>query len=87
MGRIRQYFDNKSTMLSLNAAIIHLSGFSFCLAISYWMIVKYSSNGDRGGFYLGITLAIMSLLNVLIGFFSIHAIVRRLVAEARNKKI
>ncbi|MGA7832452.1 MAG: hypothetical protein WCA21_15950 [Terracidiphilus sp.] len=34
--------------------------------------------------HLGIAFAVVSLLNVLIGFYSIQAVVRRLVAEARD---
>ncbi|MGA3372443.1 MAG: hypothetical protein ABSC48_11860 [Terracidiphilus sp.] len=84
MERIAGYFDKRCRRQSLNTAIFLVSAFSWCLAISFWMIVKYSSNGDRGGLYLGIAFAVVSLLNVLIGFYSIQAVVRRLVAEVQD---
>jgi hypothetical protein len=87
MERVRAYFDRRVRKQSLNAAIFLVSSFSWTAAISFWMIVKYSSNGDSGGLYLGIFLAAISLLNVLIGFQSVHAIVRRLVAEAKQKPL
>jgi len=85
MKSIAAYFDIRCRKQSLNKAIFLLFAFSWCLAISYWMIVKYSSNGDRGGFYLGIAFAIICTLGLFVSSQSIHAIVRRMVAEARKE--
>jgi hypothetical protein len=84
MDWVHAYFDRRCRKQSLNTPIVLVSSFSWTAAISFWMIQKYSSNGDNGGLYLGIFLAAISLVNVFIGFQSIHAVVRRLVVESRN---
>jgi hypothetical protein len=84
MERIRFYFDRWCKKQPLDSGIVQLPASSFCLAICLWLMAELSSHKDHGGFYLGIGGAVVSLLNIFISYQSIHAVVRRLVAEARK---
>ena len=49
------------------------------------MIIKYYANGDHAGLFLGLAFSLLAIFNTLTGTLILHAVVRRLVAEARKE--
>jgi hypothetical protein len=84
MERIHRYFDRRCQTKSLNIAILQFFTFSVCLVFSDWIITRSSSKGDAVELCVGITYAVLCLLGIFVGFQSIHAVARRLIAESRK---
>ena len=46
------------------------------------MAIKYHANGDHAGLALGVAIFALGIFNTVTGIQILHAVVRRLVAEA-----
>jgi hypothetical protein len=84
MGRINSHFDKVSRKQTVSSAILWIALWSICIGLGVGMILKYTRNDDHGGLFLGIIFTALSLFNALTGAHVAHAVIRRLVAEARN---
>jgi hypothetical protein len=81
MERIRRYYDRKCKRASLNTAIVMVGTGASVFSIGLCMVIKYSQSRDDFGKYLGITNAILGVLNTFNGYQMVHAVARRLRAE------
>jgi hypothetical protein len=82
MNSIKSRFDRTSKKLTLNSALTTLTLISVCFGMWIPQTLKYSKNGDTGGFYLGVVSIILMGTVVLISWARVHAVVRRLVSQA-----
>ena len=82
MERLNHHFDRVSKKQTLNSVltVVILSSITFGMWIP--QTLKYSRNGDIGGFYLGVANIIISGIVVLLYSAMLHAVVRRLIAQA-----
>jgi len=83
MERVRAYFDSRFGKKSLNSALTLLMVWSSYFSLGILGIVKYSMNGDQVGFYLGVANTTIGIFGIFSGSQTVHAVVRRLVAESR----
>ena len=86
MGRISRHFDNLVIrQWTLNFAIIWIACFSFTCSVGIFQIIKYAKTDDSGGLILGICSVTIGAFCIWTGSQILHSVVRRLVAEARQK--
>jgi hypothetical protein len=85
MGRIDKHFDKVSRKQTLNTAISWIACFSFLCCIGIFQIIKYAKDIDPFYLYAGICNVTIGTFSVWTGSQILHAVVRRLVAEARKE--
>jgi len=86
MGWTRQDYDREAERSKLNVAIIKIVFFSFIFSgsLSFLFILNYESAHYHHEFCLGIFSLLFGAYGILDKAQLIHAIVRRMAAEARN---
>jgi inner membrane protein involved in colicin E2 resistance len=77
-----KHCERSAANWSLNGAIIALSSGAFIIGLSLSAALKNLRAGDRFSFSIEIAQAAMFLLLVLFDIAMIHAVVRRLIAQA-----
>jgi hypothetical protein len=85
MGRISKHFDKVGKKQTLNSAIIWIACVSFLFCIGIFQIIKYVTDHDSFYLYAGICNVTIGAFSVWTGSQILHAVVRRLVAEARTE--
>ena len=85
MERIRKHFDKVSRKQTLYSAIFYtvFSTYFLCWEVFY-QIWKEARTGSHIWLYLDIFVSVLALLGIPASILMIHAVVRRLIAEARN---
>jgi hypothetical protein len=84
MERISQHFDWIGRKHTLNSAIMWIAVFSFLCCAGVFQIVKFVKDHDPFYLYAGICNMTIGLFSIWTGSQILHAVVRRLVTEARN---
>ena len=83
MGRISQHYQQISKN-TLNSAIWLIVAFTFLFSVGPFQIIKFFKDHDSFYLYAGICNMTMGALGIWIGYQTIRAVVRRLMAEARG---
>jgi hypothetical protein len=84
MKWLSEQCDKSAAYWSLNGAIVALSSGAFIVGLSLAAALKNLKAGDRFSFSIEIAQAAVFLLLVLFDVSMIHAVVRRLIAQARQ---
>jgi hypothetical protein len=82
MKWLNEHCEKSAAYWSLNGAIVALSSGAFIVGLSLAAAIKNLKAGDRFSFSIEIAQAAVFLLLVLFDISMIHAVVRRLIAQA-----
>jgi DNA-binding transcriptional regulator of glucitol operon len=86
MAILEQHFDRLARKSSLNWAIVSVILWPAFMALGVLQLHKYSSGRDSFYLYAGLFNIGLSILGTFNGIGILHAVVRRLVAEARESQ-
>jgi uncharacterized membrane protein HdeD (DUF308 family) len=84
MRRISQYYDRVNKKQSLNSTLSQVVCFSFICCMGIFQIIKYFKNHDSFYVYAGIWDITIGVFGIWSGSQMLHAVVRRLLAEAQK---
>ena len=84
MKNLHPYFDRRFGRASLNRALVLLVACSGDFTLGIVGMIKYAKIGDDVGFSVGVANTALGISGIFFGSQMIHAVVRRLIAEARN---
>jgi hypothetical protein len=82
MKWLNRHCEKSAAYWSLNGAIVALSSGAFIVGLSLAAAIKNLKAGDKFSFSIEIAQAAVFLLLVLFDISMIHAVVRRLIAQA-----
>jgi len=87
MERLRIYYDNfAARYFTLNRAILYILFYAFMCFLGVSELKLYVRNDDGFYLYFGGFALLLGIFGIFHGAQVIHAVVRRLVAEARSSE-
>jgi hypothetical protein len=84
MAYLQRYYNRRARTLSLNGATFVTALFAFYSCIGLFQLLKYFQHHDPFYLYAGPINILLGVAGVFQGTNLIHAVVRRLIAEART---
>jgi len=84
MGRVSRRYDRVCKKQTLNSPIWLIVSFTLLWSVGPFQIIKFFKDHDSFYLYAGICNMTMGTFGIWNGYQMLRAVVRRLVAEARN---